>query len=122
MKTKISCVACFLVASIFLQTASAQANQKLSNLSPTAVNQSLLPGTNNSINLGSTSLRWKTLHLENYLYLKGSLTMHRPGTTNFFAGGNAGNLSITGNTNTGIGQNALNHLTSGGANTANGAN
>lgn len=37
----------------------AGANQALSNLtSPTAINQSLLPGSDNSINLGSSSLRY----------------------------------------------------------------
>jgi len=100
----------------------AQANKTLSNLtSPTAVNQSLLPGTNNTINLGSSSLRWKNLNLGNALYLKGNITIHAPGTESFFAGSNAGNTSVTGDNNTGVGQYALYRLTSGTGNTGSGS-
>ena len=123
METKLLSLMCYTLLTCCTINSNAQANKTLSNLtSPTAVNQSLLPGTTNSINLGSTSLRWKNIHLGNALYLKGILSLHAPGTTNFFAGGFAGNVLVTGNSNTGIGQNALNRLTSGSANTANGSN
>lgn len=45
--------------------AAAGANTALSNLASTAVNVSLIPGTNNSVDLGSSSLRWKDLNLSN---------------------------------------------------------
>src|SRR3954468_1689874 len=78
----------------------AQANQQLSNLtSPTAINQSLQPGTNNSKNLGSSTRQWKYLYLHDRLYLNGILTMHTSGTTNFFIGPGAGNTAITGGFN-----------------------
>lgn len=42
----------------------ADANDKLSNLDPpTTVNQSLIPGTDNSIDLGTNLKRWKKLYL-----------------------------------------------------------
>jgi hypothetical protein len=56
------------------------------------------------------------------LYLKGILTMHAPGTNNFFAGPNAGNTTVASSYNTATGANALHSLTSGGYNTANGVN
>src|SRR3954453_1190931 len=125
MKTKLMLVMAAAVA-VFtlnnLQPANAQANQQLSNLtSPTKVNQSLQPGTNNSINLGSSTLQWKNLYLSNGLYLKGSLTMHSPGTNNICVGPYAGNTALTGILNTAVGSNALHALTSGNYNTANGS-
>src|SRR6266498_1734775 len=121
MKTKLLPVACCILLTCYAINSNAQANQKLSNLtSPTAVNQSLLPGTNNTINLGSNSLRWKNLYLGNALYLKGNITLHTPGIENFFVGLNAGNTSLTGEQNTGAGQFSLSSLTSGQQNTANG--
>ena len=42
----------------------ADANDKLSNLDPpTAINADLLPGTDNNIELGSSTKRWKKLYL-----------------------------------------------------------
>jgi hypothetical protein len=62
----------------------AQANQQLSNLiSPTAINQSLQPGTNNAISLGSSTKQWKYLYLHDRIYLNGILTMHTSGPDNF---------------------------------------
>jgi len=46
--------------------------------------------------------------------------IHSYGTTNFFAGKNAGNLSMTGNSNTGVGVQALFSNTTGQSNTASG--
>src|SRR6266542_2245239 len=120
MKTKLLFIVYWITLTCYAIDSNAQANQKLSNLiTPTAVNQSLLPGTNNTINLGNSSLRWKNLYLENALYLKASITVHAPGEGNFFAGTNAG-IFVTGNSNTGTGSFALFHVTSGSRNTANG--
>jgi len=38
-------------------------NKTLSNLSPTAVNQSLIPGVTNSVDLGSDSLAWRNVFI-----------------------------------------------------------
>jgi hypothetical protein len=51
---------------------------------------------------------------------EGNRFIHNYGTNNFFAGVDAGNLSITGNGNTGVGQEALTSNSSGSSNTANG--
>jgi len=113
-----------MLLTCYAVNSNAQANQKLSNLTaPTAVNQSLLPGTNNTISLGSGGrdfpLSWKYLYLGNALYLKGNITLHAPGT-NFFVGTSAGNTSVSGLYNTGAGPFSLFKLTSGSGNTANG--
>ncbi len=103
----------------FYNNSNAQANNTLSNLtSPTAVNQSLLPGTAHSKNLGNSTNQWQYLYLYGRIYLNGTLTMHAHGQDNFFAGGYAGNTSFTGIENTGIGKYALYHLTSADDNTA----
>src|SRR6266542_5693213 len=121
MKTKLLPVACCILLSCYAINSNAQANQKLSNhTDPTAVNQSMLPSKNNTINLGSNSLRWKNLYLGNALYLKGNIALHTPGIENFFVGLNAGKTSLTGEQNTGAGQFSLSSLTSGQQNTANG--
>ncbi len=48
----------------------------------------------------------------------GSRLLHTFGTENFFAGANAGNLTMTGGANTGLGEDALASNTTGGENTA----
>src|SRR6266498_415415 len=125
MKTKLLFIACCMLFACYAINSNAQsANRTLSNLiSPTAVNQSLLPGTSNTINLGSGgrgALSWNNLYLGNALYLKGKITLHAPGTGNFFVGVSSGNASLTGLYNSGIGQFSLVNLTSGTGNTANG--
>jgi hypothetical protein len=124
MKTKLLPVVCCMLLTCHAINSKAQANETLSNLiSPTAVNQSLLPGTSNTINLGSGgrgALSWKNLYLGNALYLKGKITLHAPGTGNFFVGSNAGNTSLTGINNTGTGQFSLHSLTTGNDNIATG--
>src|SRR6266542_1280710 len=123
MKTKLLFIACCMLFACYAINSNAQsANRTLSNLiSPTAVNQSLLPGTSNTINLGSGgrgALSWNNLYLGNALYLKGNITLHAPGTGNFFVGSNAGNTSLTGINNTGTGQFSLHSLTTGSYNIA----
>ena len=46
----------------------AAANTALSNLSAVAVNASLIPGTNNSINLGSSTLSWSNAYFASNVY------------------------------------------------------
>src|SRR6266540_4699087 len=124
MKTQLLPMVCCMLLTCNFINSNAQANKTLSNLiSPTAVNQSLLPGTNNTLNLGSGgrgALSWNNLYLGNALYLKGKITLYAPGTGNFFVGTNSGNSLPTGNYNTGVGQFSLFRLTSGEWNTANG--
>jgi len=50
----------------------------------------------------------------------GDRLIHRYGTSNFFAGKEAGNLTLTGVANVGVGESALTSLTSGSYNTATG--
>jgi hypothetical protein len=123
MKTKLLPVVCCVLLTCYTVSSNAQnANRTLSNLtSPTAVNQSLIPGTNNTINLGSGGrggINWKNLYLGNALYLDGEITIYAPHEGNFFAGINAGNESVENSYNTGIGQFSLSHVTTGGWNTA----
>ncbi len=121
MKTIFYSAAFIIMLITVCNKSKAQANQALSNLSaPTAINQSLLPGSDNSKDLGSSAKQWRNLYLANRFYFKGILTMQSPGTDNFFIGPNAGNISLTGTGNTGIGQGALYKVTSGVSNTATG--
>lgn len=110
-----------IAAFSFIKSNAQSSNRTLSNLtSPTAVNQSLLPDTDKSKDLGSKTLGWRDVYLSRRLYLNGKLTMHASGIENFFAGRDAGNTSVSGYNNTGVGTNALNSLTAGGYNTASG--
>lgn len=116
------------------------ANHRLSNLDSVAVNKSLLPRTDSSINLGSLTKQWKILYLGQSIYLDGTIFMHN-GTrlggspNNTFLGREAGlnemgsgaNVGIgyrsmmnntTGTNNTAIGLEALHSNSSGGANVA----
>ncbi|MFA5076745.1 MAG: tail fiber domain-containing protein, partial [Patescibacteria group bacterium] len=56
------------------------------------------------------------------IYSSGDTLLHTYGGFNFFAGENAGNLTLSGVANTGVGASALNSLTSGGGNSAVGYN
>lgn len=64
------------MAVIISQSAIAQqpANNKLSNLNTvTSVNASLLPASGNTLNLGSTALKWKNIYLSNLVFANGSV-------------------------------------------------
>jgi hypothetical protein len=123
MKTKILPVLLGTMFTGFTVNSNAQVNQQLSNLTnPTAVNQSLLPNTNKTLNLGSITNAWKNLFLGNRLFLNGTLTMYTNGPTNFFIGpGSVSKASRLGDGNTATGVNAFRGATLGAIyNTANG--
>ncbi|HYV93848.1 MAG TPA: tail fiber domain-containing protein, partial [Chitinophagales bacterium] len=61
----------------------------------TAVNVELLPATNNTINLGSSSLAWKDVYLNGNLYLDGSRFISNFGTSNVFVGLLSGNSNLS---------------------------
>lgn len=46
------------------------ANNNLDNLTPTAINESLLPDTHNTLDLGSSALNWRTLYLGTSIVLQ----------------------------------------------------
>ncbi len=100
-----------------------QANQELDNLNPTAVNLSLVPGADSSIDLGTLFKRWKTIYLGQSLYLDGTIFMHN-GTrlggsaNNTFLGREAGLRDIGSGANVGIGYRSMMNNTTGANNTA----
>jgi hypothetical protein len=113
----------------------AQANTTLSNLtSPTAVNVSLLPGSDNSKSLGSTNKSWKDIYLDGDLYLDGFRWLsnidgctiignsagenNNFGYSNTFIGSHAGYVNTTGWDNTFIGDDAGNKNSTADYNTA----
>jgi hypothetical protein len=117
------------------------ANKSLSNLTaPTAVNLELLPGTDNSFNLGSSAFSWKDGYFDGDIYLDGnrfvsnanhlSNTLVGTGagnsltpifTDNSFLGYRAG-YSNAANFNTAVGSQALYSNTSGQTNSVLGYN
>lgn len=101
------------------------ANTTLSNLvSPTAVNKSLLPGSDNTLDLGSSSKAWKHIYFDGSIYMDGNRFLsngdntnnafvgynagkYTTGTGNSFLGSYSGYLNTSGHDNTGIGYFAL---------------
>ncbi|MCS6916380.1 MAG: hypothetical protein NZM08_01685, partial [Chitinophagales bacterium] len=74
------------------------ANTSLSNLTTTSINQDLLPSATNTRNLGSSSLRWKDLHLHNLIFSNGTTQ-----TTAFVPYTAGSGISISGTTITNTG-------------------
>ena len=99
------------------------ANTKLSNLvAPTAVNQSLLPGVSNSIDLGSPVNLWKNAYFSGDALVNG-ITIGRGGSaiaSNTATGDQALYNNTSGNQNTANGGVALFSNTTGTYNTASG--
>lgn len=94
-----------------------QANVNLSNLSTTAVNQHLLPGNNNSRNLGSVGKSWKEVYVDGNIYLDDIIFITNKNiVNNTFVGASAGNVT-TGIANTGIGYQSMLFNTFGAYNT-----
>lgn len=119
MKLKLYSLSISALLVLFYNLALGQANTTLSNLvNPTAVNRDLLPNSTNALNLGDGSHNWKNIYMGSSYYLKNFRIIHAPGTTNFFIGRTAGNLTLTGTSNTSLGDSTLTLLTTAGANTA----
>jgi len=94
------------------------ANIALSNLSgPTAINADLLPGIGNTLNLGSSTLGWRALHLNDAIYLNGFRFLTGDISGNTFTGIQSG-IANNGTNNTGNGFHTLYSNTSGSANVA----
>ncbi|MBC8045265.1 MAG: tail fiber domain-containing protein [Fimbriimonadaceae bacterium] len=94
-----------------------QANKTLSNLeSPTTINQSLLPNTDNNKNIGSESKSWKNIYLDGSIQLDGNRFITNP-AGNIFVGKLAGNTTMTGTRNTVVGNYSGHLLTTGYLNT-----
>jgi hypothetical protein len=98
-------------------------NKSLSDLTaPTAINVDLLPNTDNSVNLGSSSLRWKSLITGSDITANG-LTVGVGGgnvSSNTALGSSALLSNTTGSYNTASGTGALQNNTNGFNNTASG--
>jgi hypothetical protein len=118
-----------LLTTVFLLglvgTAFAQANTALSNLaSPTAVNQSLTPGTTNTRDLGTSTLAWKNIYLRGDLYMDGGrfLSNHPGGGAyNVFVGMQSAQALTTGKYNSALGYQTLYKNNTGFSNQAFGA-
>jgi hypothetical protein len=94
------------------------ANTALSNLvQPTAINVALLPNISNARDLGSVSLGWRSLYLNDAVYMNGLRFLHGDISGNTFTGTQSG-ISTTGSNNTGNGFHSLFSNTSGGGNVA----
>src|SRR5450432_3351636 len=111
---------CVLLCFSF-QKARAQANTALSNLTATAVNLDLLPGADNSNNLGSAVKGWKQLYINNAVFMGGSKFISYGNTLGLgitAVGNNALAVNSGGFANTGIGFYSLAANTNGNANAA----
>src|SRR5450432_3082396 len=104
------------------QKSLAQANTSLSNLvAPTAVNAELLPGVDNTLNLGSSTKAWKQLYISNAVFMGGSKFISYGNTLGLgitAVGNNALAVNSGGFANTGIGFYSLAATTNGNANAA----
>ena len=96
---------------------SSGANTTLSNLSTTAINRSLFPGTSATLDIGSPSNQWKNMYTSGGYYITGLKVVDIPGTSNTFLG-YTGNTANTGPYNTFVGYSAAANNTSGQGNTA----
>jgi hypothetical protein len=111
---------CYYSGTAWTAISTKGANTSLNNLkAPTAVNVNLLPSTDSSIDLGSSSLRWKNIYLASKLFIGGSAFLDNSGSANTLIG-NTGNTKNTGRSNTVVGSAAFNSNTTGSDNTANG--
>ena len=124
-----------LILTCLFAEAYPQANTALSNLGTTSVNQSLIPGTDNSKNLGSSTKSWKDIYLDGIVYLDGQKFLtngsysgntfvgiaagnNTTGSSNTFTGNQSGYYNAGGNYNTGNGYGSLFYNNSGYSNAA----
>jgi hypothetical protein len=96
-----------------------KANISLSNLSATAINTDLLPGSSGLYDVGSSSFNWKNIYFSGEINLQGNRFISTRGNNSFF-GTLAGNPAVTGSYNTATGASALSTNVNGNWNTANG--
>ncbi len=99
------------------------ASLSLSNLTTTAINQSLLPGTDSSIDVGSVTKSWRDIFLDGAVYLGGKKFLtDRAGTGAANTAVGEGTLAANDNgpNNTAIGYQALYSNIDGSGNTATG--
>jgi len=91
----------------------AKANSALSNLSAVAINAALIPNASGTIDLGSATYPYRNIHLPvstasiGIIYSGNDRYIHNYGSSNFFAGVNAGNMTMTGINNTVVGVSAF---------------
>ncbi|MEP6464729.1 MAG: hypothetical protein ABJB05_00425 [Parafilimonas sp.] len=100
------------------------ANTKLSNLAATtAVNQSLLPGAPNSVDIGSSALPWRNAYFSSDALINGVIFGRGSGNifSNTAVGISALSSNTTGYNNTANGSSTLQKNTTGYNNTANGS-
>ena len=83
----------------------------LSNLEPTAINVSLLPGVTSSIDLGSASKRWKDLYLSGNSLILGDAVISSTGSAVNLPAGSTINGTVIGTGGSGGGAAILNDLT-----------
>ncbi len=111
-----------LINTCITQDGNAQANTSLSNLAgTTAINSHLLPDTNDTKDLGSSALGWRSLYLNQSIYMRAQRFLAGDVDHNTFLGINAGTSVAGGMYNTAIGYNALISTLSGNYSTAIGA-
>lgn len=91
----------------------AGANSSLSNLSPTSVNQSLIPYAQSSFSLGNSSSGWLELWIDQTIYLGGDRFIHETGLNNIFIGDQSGNSIMSGSDNICLGIDAGTAITTG---------
>ncbi len=92
------------------------ANLGLSNLTTTAINQSLLPNANNILQLGNIANSWNNIYTDESIYIDDVNYINNNGGS-VFTGSNAGN-SNTAATNAGFGNQSLYTNTTGAKNVA----
>jgi hypothetical protein len=83
----------------------------LSNLEPTAINVSLLPGVTSSVDLGSASNRWKDLYLSGNSLILGDAVITATGSAVNLPAGSTVNGTAIGSGGSGGGASALTDLT-----------
>ncbi|MEO6166329.1 MAG: hypothetical protein ABIO46_13555, partial [Chitinophagales bacterium] len=79
-----------------------QANTSLSNLISTSINQALVPGSNNGLNLGSKNKSWKSIYADGTYFLDDIAFVDNTGTRNTFLGA-TGIATMFGTDNTFVG-------------------